>query len=132
MRHHTDLGIATDWLKICFNLASFNQSETLPRSVTSMEFLQSLVRCHFEGKPVVASPNVRCFLRITILSVIMHSSPCWGADHGRSTKNVCLDARLLSRGYCPQQNNKLIELFNIPMLFILFLQLLFHSFDDSL
>ena len=124
MCHYTDLGIATDWLTICFNLASFNQSETLPRSVTSMEFLQSLVRCHFAGKPVVASPNVHCFL--------MHSSPRWGADHGRSTKNVCLEARLLSRGYCPQQNNKLTELFNTPMLFILFLHFLFHPFDDSL
>ena len=45
-----------------------NQSEELPRSgwwcVTSMEFLRSFLRRHLAGKPVVASPNVGCFLRL--------------------------------------------------------------------
>ena len=46
----------------------FNQSETLPSSgkwrVISMEFLRSFLRRHLAGKPVVASPNVDCFLRL--------------------------------------------------------------------
>ena len=46
----------------------FNQSETLPSSgkwrVISMEFLRSFLRLHLAGKPVVASPNVDCFLRL--------------------------------------------------------------------
>ena len=45
-----------------------NQSEELPRSgwwsVISMEFLRSFLRRHLAGKPVVASPNVGCFLRL--------------------------------------------------------------------
>ena len=47
----------------------FSQSETLPRSVINMEFLQTLLRHHFVGEPVVGSPNVSCFLRITILKL---------------------------------------------------------------
>ena len=46
----------------------FNQSEALPRSgywcIISMEFLRTLLRRHLAGKPVVASPNVGCFLRL--------------------------------------------------------------------
>ena len=46
------------WLvKMCFI-----QSEA---HVISMEFLRSFLRRHFAGKPVVASPNVSCFLRLT-------------------------------------------------------------------
>ena len=30
-----------------------------------MEFLQSFLRNHLAGKPVVASPNVGCFLRLS-------------------------------------------------------------------
>ena len=45
-----------------------NQSEELARSgwwrVISMEFLRSFLRRHLAGKPVVASPNVGCFLRL--------------------------------------------------------------------
>ena len=29
-----------------------------------MEFLRSFLRCHLAGKPVVASPNLGCFLRL--------------------------------------------------------------------
>ena len=47
-----------------------NQSEALPRSgkwrVISMEFLRSFRRRHLVGKPVVASPNVGCLLRLII------------------------------------------------------------------
>ena len=46
----------------------FNQSEELPRSgwwrVISMEFLRSFLRRHLAGKPVEASLNVGCFLRL--------------------------------------------------------------------
>ena len=47
-----------------------NQSEELPRSgwwrVISMELLRSFLRRHLAGKPVVASPNVGCFLRLPL------------------------------------------------------------------
>ena len=45
-----------------------DQSEALPRSelwrVISVEFLRSFLRRHLAGKPVLASPNVGCFLRL--------------------------------------------------------------------
>ena len=41
-----------------------NQSEAPPRRVISMEFQRSFLRSHLAGKPVVASPNVGCFLRL--------------------------------------------------------------------
>ena len=48
----------------------FNQSEALPRSgwwlVISMEFLHLFLRHHLAGKPGVVSPNVGCFLRLTL------------------------------------------------------------------
>ena len=47
----------------------FSQSETLPWSVISMEFLLSLLRRHFLGKVGEASAKVSCFLRITILKL---------------------------------------------------------------
>ena len=33
-----------------------------------MEFLHSFLRRHLAGKPVVASPNVGCFLRLVFLT----------------------------------------------------------------
>ena len=33
-----------------------------------MEFLHSFLRRHLEGKPVVASPNVGCFLKLVFLT----------------------------------------------------------------
>ena len=51
----------------------FNQSETLSRSlavnVISMEFLQSLLRRHFAGKPVVATGK---FLRPPMLELLQY------------------------------------------------------------
>ena len=35
----------------------------------SIEFLRSFLRCHLAGKPVVASPNVGCFLRLNLTLV---------------------------------------------------------------
>ena len=34
--------------------------------IHGMEFLRSFLRCHLAGKPVVASPNVNCFLRLIV------------------------------------------------------------------
>ena len=80
-RHYPDLDSTSDWWK-----QIFNQSEVLPRSgywhVISMEFQRSFLRRHFEGKPVVASRNVGCFLR---LSWVIYQWKChiWCACHGR-------------------------------------------------
>ena len=52
--HYPDLGSTSDLSYREGNLLS--QSEALPRS---------FLRGHFAGKPVVASPNVGCFLRLT-------------------------------------------------------------------
>ena len=55
--HYPDLGSASDWLK----------QISPPRHdycVISMEFLRSFLRRPFAGKPVVASGNIGCFLRL--------------------------------------------------------------------
>ena len=48
-----------------------DQSKALPRSgwrcVISMEFLRLFLRRHLVGKPVVASPDVGCFLRLCLI-----------------------------------------------------------------
>ena len=57
-RHYPDLGKRQD------------QSEAVPRSgqrrVISMEFLRLFFSCHFARKPLVASRNAVCFLRLAI------------------------------------------------------------------
>ena len=60
-RHYQDLGSASG-LRAAWEI-SFNQSEALTR-YGNMEFLRSFLRRHLAGKPVVASPNVSCFLRL--------------------------------------------------------------------
>ena len=40
--------------------------------VTSIEFLQSFLRRHFAGKPVMASWNVGCFLRLHTWTLLQH------------------------------------------------------------
>ena len=71
--HTDDASISTQiWVVFLIGCPAweiwFNQSEILSRSgswrVISMEFLCSFLRCHLAGKPVVASPNVGCFLRL--------------------------------------------------------------------
>ena len=64
----TDLSSASDR-----NFPSaFDQSEALPRSgywhLNSMKFLQSFLRCHFTGKPVLVLKNVGCFLTVFLFS----------------------------------------------------------------
>ena len=63
----TDLSSASD----CNHdfLSAHDQSEALPRTgywhLISMKFLQSFLRRHFTGKPVVVLKNVSCFLRLS-------------------------------------------------------------------
>ena len=63
--------IATFWLTLLCNFwlkIRFNQSEVKPSSgqwrVNKMEFLRSSLGRHFAGKPLLASRNVGCFLRL--------------------------------------------------------------------
>ena len=64
-RHHWFLHVRwrlRNWVVILIGRTArevfFSQSEALPRSVINMEFLQSFLRRHFAGKPVVVSRNV--------------------------------------------------------------------------
>ena len=63
--HYPDLSSASD----CNFPSANDQSETLPRSgywhLNSMKFLQSFLRRHFTGKPVMVLKNVGCFLRLS-------------------------------------------------------------------
>ena len=65
----------------------YTDDVSLPRSgywhVISMEFLRQFLRGHFAGKPVVASLNVGCFLRLTLT---MQRAKCIGllVTHGLS------------------------------------------------
>ena len=62
--HYPDLSSASD----CNFPSANDQSETLPRSgywhLISMKFLQSFLRRHFTGKPVVVLKSVGCFLTV--------------------------------------------------------------------
>ena len=60
-RQYPDLGRACDWLNQISHAARL---EALHRRVNSKEFLRSFLRRHLSGKPVVASANVGCFLRL--------------------------------------------------------------------
>ena len=68
MRHYPGLGSASKWMK-----QIFNQSEALPRSeswhIIIMEFLWLFLKSHFAGKPVLASQNESCFLRLRVDSL---------------------------------------------------------------
>ena len=63
--HHPDLSSTSD----CNFPSANDQSEALPRSgywhLNSMKFLQSFLRRHFTGKPVMVLKNVGCFLRLS-------------------------------------------------------------------
>ena len=66
MCHYPDLGSSSDWLNQISHAARPMRSTTQIWVVTrySMEFLSSFLRRHLVGKPVVALPNVGCFLRL--------------------------------------------------------------------
>ena len=75
--HYPDLGSASDWLCCVGDLIQPIRSTNIPRSgqryIVSMEFLCSFLRHHLAGKPVVALPNVSCFLRlINCEKLILH------------------------------------------------------------
>ena len=63
--HYPDLSSASD----CNFPSAHDQSKALPRTgywhLNSMKFLQSFLRRHFTGTPVVVSRNNSCFLRHT-------------------------------------------------------------------
>ena len=63
-RHYPNLGSASDWLCGVGNLIQPIRSTTQIWIVTRIEFLRSFFRRQLAGKPVVASPNVGCFLRL--------------------------------------------------------------------
>ena len=66
--HYPDLSSASD----CNFPSAHDQSEALPRTgywhLNSMKFLQSFLRRHFTGKPVVVVKNVGCFLTVVQFS----------------------------------------------------------------
>ena len=66
----------------------FNQSETLPRSgwwrAISMEFVRLILRRLFTEKPVVASPNVSCFLRLVLFTTPKIAHVWWKLDYGQT------------------------------------------------
>ena len=61
MCHYPDLSSASD----CNFPFTYDQSEALPRHLNSMKYLQSFLRRHFTGKPVVVLKKVGCFLRLS-------------------------------------------------------------------
>ena len=67
-RHYPDLGSAFDWSCRVGNLIQPIKSTTQIWVVTRhrIEFLGSFLGRHLAGKPVVASPNVGCFLRLSL------------------------------------------------------------------
>ena len=48
-----------------------------------MEFLRSFLRRHFAGKPLVASRNVGCFLRLLRKIVEIQNFFFWGGGGGK-------------------------------------------------
>ena len=81
----------------------FNQSETLPRSglwhAISMLFLHSFLRRLLAGKPVLASPNVSCFLRLCISMLKEVYAPCKGIQGGLGFCIPRRGFRILSTGF---------------------------------
>ena len=65
-RHHPDPGSASDWLNQISHVAWPMRSTTQIWVVTCHQYgiCGSFLRCHLAGKPVVASPNVGCFVRL--------------------------------------------------------------------
>ena len=71
-QHYPDLGSASNWRK-----QIFNQSKNYPDlGRDSMEFLYSVLRRHFAGKPVVALQNVGCYI-MNIMNASSNSNSTW-------------------------------------------------------
>ena len=77
--HFPDLSSASD----CNFPLAHDQSEVLPRTgywhLYSMKFLQSFLRRHFTGKPVVVLKNVGCFLRLSDCCSVQLMQGCGAA-----------------------------------------------------
>ena len=97
MCHYPDLSSASD----CNFSSAHDQSEALPRSgywhLISMKFLQSFLRRHFTGKPVVVPWNVGCFLRLSDgCSVqLMQGCDAAGCSHVGWYRPLCRPKQLL-------------------------------------
>ena len=68
--HYPDLGSASNWVG---NLLYPIRRRTTTHDywhVISMEFLRSFLRRHFAGKPVAASRNIGCFLRLVYIFLL--------------------------------------------------------------
>ena len=64
-RHYPDLGSASNWSCRVKNLIQLIRSTTQISVVTHHQYGISFLRRQFVGKPLVASPNIGCFLRLT-------------------------------------------------------------------
>ena len=72
-RHYPDLGSASDWLNQISHAARPIRSTTQIWVVKRHQYgISALVsQTSFGGKPVVASPNVSCFLRLVVLVLLL-------------------------------------------------------------
>ena len=61
---YPDLGSASGWLVFGMNNQK-HYPELGSDASSGMEFLRLFLRHHLVGKPVVASPNVGCFLMLS-------------------------------------------------------------------
>ena len=77
-RHYPDLSSASDWLNQISHATRPMRSTTQICIVTRHQYgISALVsQTSFGGKPVVASPNVGCFLRLEILVKNVCISDC--------------------------------------------------------
>ena len=95
--HYPDLSSASD----CNFPSAHDQSEALPKSgywhLNSMKFLQSFLRRHFTGKPVVVLKKVGCFLRLSDgCSVqLMQGCDAAGCSHVGRHRPWCRHKQLL-------------------------------------
>ena len=64
-RHYPDLSSAFDWSYRKEDLLQPIRSKSGQYFIISMEFLSSFLKRHFAWKPMAASQNVGCFLRLT-------------------------------------------------------------------
>ena len=74
-RHYPDLGTASDWSYREGKLLQPIKSTTQIRAVTRHQYgISALVsQTSFRGKPLVASQNVGCFLRLTLVILKIES-----------------------------------------------------------
>ena len=69
-RHYPDPGSASDWLLICFN-QSGGITQLWVMTGHQYGFSESdVISVGETGKPVVASRNVGCFLRVVVLFLL--------------------------------------------------------------